>query len=117
MNARHLLDRMLEVGFKAEPGPPRIPPTDLGLLTPPAKQLLASFKQPDGLAVLEELARRAMGEEDAVPVELISATAGAIAPLSDEARARVLLKAVIAAAKVDGRISTLQDSTSAGGQA
>jgi uncharacterized membrane protein YebE (DUF533 family) len=118
MNARHLLDRMLGVGSGPERGAENVSKSNcLGLLTLPAKQRLASLHGSDALAVLGELARRAMDEEDLRSGEPSSAVVGGTAPLPDEARARVLLKALIAAAKVDGRINVLQQSALAGADA
>jgi uncharacterized membrane protein YebE (DUF533 family) len=118
MNARHLLDRMLGVGSGPERGAKNASLSDgLGLLTLPAKQRLASLHGSDALAVLGELARRAMAEEDLRSGEPSSAVVGGTAPLPDEARARVLLKALIAAAKVDGRINVLQQSALEGAEA
>ena len=92
MDAKRLLDRCLQAG--------------IGAVASQGKSASAALGARDGLEAIESLARLAWSEggEDAWSVSPVRRFAGDIPPLSEDGRAQVLLQAIIAAAKVDGRL-------------
>lgn len=106
MDAKKLLDCVLGMrsasghGARGDSPSPDYPAS---LLITSAQQRLAAIKAPDGLTALELLARQAC-DDDAWSVAPVSGAPDDTTALPDEARARVLLRAMIAAAKVDGRL-------------
>lgn len=90
MDPKKLLDRFLEAGLR--------------FVAP--RGLLGATGPRDGLSDIQALAREAWSEggEDVWSVAPARAPEGEAPGMSDSDRARVLLQAVIAAAKVDGRL-------------
>jgi uncharacterized membrane protein YebE (DUF533 family) len=107
MDAKKLLDRVVGIpsarddGAEGDSSLRNNPPS---LLIPAARQRLAAMGAPSGLTAIELLARRAWSDDRILWVAPLSGTGGNTAPLSEEARARLLLRALMTAAKVEGRL-------------
>jgi uncharacterized membrane protein YebE (DUF533 family) len=86
------------------------------LLTGPARRRMASLRAASGLAAIRDLARQAWADEADWSAAPASATSAPVTPLGDEERARVLLEALIAAAKVDRGPDGLRQLTSEAAQ-